>query len=158
MEWTITDLFLLILNIGALLFIIYDGLILTLWKGQTRLKVNLKSRNRSDSYIFVGLIALLLFSNIFRDGAFSTTILLAIMEILFLFICFIRQPKVIFKENGLFYRVIFYPYIQIERVNLSEDGILVLETGRQRLLLFAKNPDDLQKILTFLKDKKITKP
>ncbi|MGJ0465146.1 Lmo0779 family protein, partial [Listeria monocytogenes] len=42
---------------------------------------------------------------------------------------------------------LFFPYAKIERMNLSEDGVLVIETNRQRLMLFARSEKDLEKML-----------
>ncbi|WP_099223588.1 Lmo0779 family protein [Listeria costaricensis] len=147
MDFNATNIFLIILNIAALAFILYDGVVLSLWKGKTVLKVNLRTRGRWDGYIFVGLIVLLFASNIMRGGDLSTTILLGIMGLLFVYICFMRSSKAIFKKTGLFYALLFFPYANIERMNLSEDGVLVIETGRQRLMLFVKSADDLEKML-----------
>ncbi|EUJ26675.1 DUF986 family protein [Listeria cornellensis] len=41
----------------------------------------------------------------------------------------------------------------MERINLSEDGVLVIETGRQRLLLFVRNEEDLEQMLKVFTEK-----
>lgn len=150
MEWTATNIFLLIFSIGALAFILYDGIVIALWKGHTKLKVRLRSRGKWDGYIFIGLIILLFAMNISRNGPFSTSVLLGILGVLFIYISFFRGSNVVFKEDGLFYALFFFPYSQIERMNLSEDGVLVIETGRRRLMLFAKSTDDLEKMMKVL--------
>ncbi|EUJ30327.1 hypothetical protein MFLO_10918 [Listeria floridensis FSL S10-1187] len=150
MEWNGTNIFLLIFTIGVLLFTIYDGLVLSFWKGATKLKVPVRTRGRFDGYIFVGMLALLLFLNISRNGPVLTTILLGILVLFFVYIAFFRRPSAVFKETGLFYNLVFVPYSRIERINLSEDGILVIETGRQRLMIFPKDKVDLDKMLQVL--------
>lgn len=87
------------------------------------------------------------FHTFFREGPFSTSVLLGIMGVLFIYICFFRSSKAVFKESGLFYALLFFPYAKIERMNLSEDGVLVIETNRQRLMLFARSEKDLEKML-----------
>lgn len=148
MTWDATNIFLLVANIFTILYILYNDAVIPLWKGKTVLTVKLRSRGRWDGYIFVGIIALLFISNtFFREGPQSTSILLAVMGILFIYICFFRSSKAVFKETGLFYALLFFPYSKIERMNLSEDGILVIETNRQRLMLFARSEKDLEKML-----------
>ncbi|MBC2349856.1 YobD family protein [Listeria welshimeri] len=148
MTWDATNIFLLVANILTILYILYNDAVIPLWKGKTVLTVKLRSRGRWDGYIFVGIIALLFISNtFFREGPQLTSILLAVMGILFIYICFFRSSKAIFKETGLFYALLFFPYSKIERMNLSEDGILVIETNRQRLMLFARSEKDLEKML-----------
>ncbi|MBC1644778.1 DUF986 family protein [Listeria welshimeri] len=148
MTWDATNIFLLVANILTILYILYNDAVIPLWKGKTVLTVKLRSRGRWDGYIFVGIIALLFISNtFFREGPQLTSILLAVMGILFIYICFFRSSKAVFKETGLFYALLFFPYSKIERMNLSEDGILVIETTRQRLMLFARSEKDLEKIL-----------
>ncbi|MBC1477503.1 Lmo0779 family protein [Listeria welshimeri] len=148
MTWDATNIFLLVANILTILYILYNDAVIPLWKGKTVLTVKLRSRGRWDGYIFVGIIALLFISNtFFREGPPLTSILLAVMGILFIYICFFRSSKAVFKETGLFYALLFFPYSKIERMNLSEDGILVIETNRQRLMLFARSEKDLEKML-----------
>ncbi|MBC1646942.1 YobD family protein [Listeria welshimeri] len=148
MTWDATNIFLLVANILTILYILYNDAVIPLWKGKAVLTVKLRSRGRWDGYIFVGIIALLFISNtFFREGPQSTSILLAVMGILFIYICFFRSSKAVFKETGLFYALLFFPYSKIERMNLSEDGILVIETNRQRLMLFARSEKDLEKML-----------
>ncbi|MBM5596032.1 DUF986 domain-containing protein [Listeria seeligeri] len=148
MVWDATNIFLFVANILTLLYILYNDAVIPLWKGKSVLTVKLRSRGRWDGYLFVGIIALLFVSNaFFREGPFSTSVLLAIMGVLFIYICFFRSSRAVFKETGIFYALLFFPYDKIERMNLSEDGILVIETNRQRLMLFAKSERDLEKML-----------
>ncbi|MBC1732181.1 DUF986 family protein [Listeria seeligeri] len=148
MVWDATNIFLFVANILTLLYILYNDAVIPLWKGKSVLTVKLRSRGRWDGYLFVGIIALLFVSNaFFREGPFSTSVLLAIMGVLFIYICFFRSSRAVFKETGIFYALLFFPYDKIERMNLSEDGILVIETNRQRLMLFAKSEQDLEKML-----------
>ncbi|MHC5250790.1 DUF986 family protein [Listeria kieliensis] len=147
MEWTATNIFLLIFVIGTVLFILYDLIVLAFWKGATKLKVALRSRGRFDGYIFFGLLVLLFALNISRNGSMSTTVLLGILSVLFFYIALFRKPHAIFKAEGFFYTFIFFPYAQIERINLSEDGILVIETGRSRLMLRPRSKADLDKMM-----------
>ncbi|MBC1371731.1 DUF986 domain-containing protein [Listeria booriae] len=148
MSFDATNIFLLIMIAGAFLFSFYDGVVLHFWKGKTVRSIPLRSRGKWDGYIFVGLIILLFISNAFlRHGPMSTSVLLAILGVLFFYICFIRKGRIIFKEHGFFYALLFFEYKKMERINLSEDGVLVIETGRQRLLLFARNEQDLAEML-----------
>ncbi|MBF2598828.1 DUF986 family protein [Listeria seeligeri] len=148
MVWDATNIFLFVANILTLLYILYNDAVIPLWKGKSVLTVKLRSRGRWDGYLFVGIIALLFVSNaFFREGPFPTSVLLAIMGVLFIYICFFRSSRAVFKETGIFYALLFFPYDKIERMNLSEDGILVIETSRQRLMLFAKSEKDLEKML-----------
>ncbi len=148
MVWDATNIFLFAANILTVLYILYNDAVIPLWKGKTVLSVKLRSRGRWDGYIFVEIIVLLFVSNtFFREGPFSTSVLLGIMGVLFIYICFFRSSKAVFKESGLFYALLFFPYAKIERMNLSEDGVLVIETNRQRLMLFARSEKDLEKML-----------
>lgn len=80
MVWDATNIFLFAANILTVLYILYNDAVIPLWKGKTVLSVKLRSRGRWDGYIFVGIIVLLFVSNtFFREGPFSTSVLLGIM-------------------------------------------------------------------------------
>lgn len=148
MEFNATNIFLLIINILAFLFVIYNDLLLPFLRGKTILTIKLRSRGRADGYLFIGIIAIMFITNTFyRDGERATSILLLIMGLLFIYISFIRGRKVIFKKTGFYHALLFFSYASIERINVSEDGFLVLENGKQRLMLPTRSETDLKKMI-----------
>ncbi|MNV96677.1 hypothetical protein D3C71_1917080 [compost metagenome] len=55
----------------------------------------------------------------------------------------------LFKAQGFFYANAFIEYNRIKAMNLSEDGILVIDLERRRLLIQVTQLDDLEKIYHF---------
>ncbi|MDV2888308.1 DUF986 family protein, partial [Alkalihalophilus pseudofirmus] len=56
-------------------------------------------------------------------------------------------PKVHFKEKGFYNGIIYIPYESINHMNLSEDGILVIESdNKRRQLLQVATMEDLERI------------
>lgn len=103
MVWDATNIFLFAANILTVLYILYNDAVIPLWKGKTVFKCQIAFSWTLDGYIFVGIIVLLFVSNtFFREGPFSTSVLLGIMGVLFIYICFFRSSKAVFKESGLF--------------------------------------------------------
>lgn len=149
MEFNATNIFLLIIIVLALIFVIYNDLLLPVLNGKTVLTVKLRSRGKSDGYLFVGIIAVMFITNTFyRDGEMATSILLLILGVIFIYISFIRGRKILFKSTGFYHALLFFPYSTIERINVSEDGFLVLENGKQRLMLAARTEADLKKMIS----------
>lgn len=149
---SLTDGVLLIFTALMLVYAIYDEFGMNLLKGKTLLKVQLKRRNRVDCLIFVGLIAILIYRNVTTQGAVLTTYLLISLALIAIYISYIRCPKMLFKAQGFFYANTFIEYNRIKAMNLSEDGILVIDLERRRLLIQVTQLDDLEKIYHFFVD------
>jgi len=62
----------------------------------------------------------------------------------------VRSPKLLMKENGLFFGSVWIDYARIQSMNLSEDGILVMQLEQRRLLIAVKQLDDLERIYNTL--------
>ncbi len=107
-------------------------------------------RNRVDGIIFVGLIAILIYNNIANHGELITTWLLSALALMGLYLFWIRSPKIIFKKQGFFFANIWIEYKRIKEMNLSEDGVLVMQLEQRRLLIRVRNIDDLEKIYKLL--------
>ncbi|VEA66284.1 Predicted membrane protein [Serratia plymuthica] len=146
---SLTDSVLLIFTALMLLYAIYDEFGMNLLKGKTLLKVPLKRRNRIDCLIFVGLIAILIYRNVTASGEISTTYLLISLALIAVYISYIRWPKMLFKTQGFFYANTFIEYKRINAMNLSEDGILVIDLEQRRLLIQVTQLDDLERIYHF---------
>ncbi|AWF38021.1 hypothetical protein CSC17_5412 [Klebsiella oxytoca] len=67
-----------------------------------------------------------------------------------LYLFWIRSPKIIFKKQGFFFANIWIEYKRIKEMNLSEDGVLVMQLEQRRLLIRVRNIDDLEKIYKLL--------
>jgi uncharacterized membrane protein YobD (UPF0266 family) len=50
------------------------------------------------------------------------------------------------KNQGLFYAGVWIDYTRIQSINLSEDGILVMQLEQRRLLIAVQQLDDLERI------------
>lgn len=145
---SITDIALIIFVVLFLLYAIYDEFIMNILKGQTYLRVNLKRRNKLDCLIFVVLVGILIYNNTMSLGGSLTNYLLIALAVIAIYSSFIRWPKLLFKQDGFFYANIFISYQRIKQMNLTEDGILVIDLhNHRRLLVYVADLDDLPKIL-----------
>lgn len=147
---TLNDIALALVIALFLAYAIYDELIMPRRKGKTGMTVALKRRNRTDSLIFVGLVAILLWQNLQHHGPQVTTTLLLVLAFMSLYVFWFRQPKIVFKGDGFFYANVFIRYERIQSMNLSEDGVLVIQIEQRRLLIEVRDLDDLQRIYQFL--------
>ena len=129
---TITDLVLILFIAALLAFAIYDQFIMPRRNGPTLLAIPLLRRGRIDSVIFVGLIVILIYNNVTNHGALITTWLLSALALMGFYIFWIRVPKI------------------IKAMNLSEDGVLVMQLEQRRLLIRVRNIDDLEKVYKLL--------
>ncbi|CDL86195.1 conserved hypothetical protein [Xenorhabdus cabanillasii JM26] len=71
-----------------------------------------------------------------------------------IYLGYIRSPKLIFKEKGFYYSNRFFNYDQIKAMNLSEDGILMIDFESNKIYIAVTKPDDLEKIYQFLLNNK----
>ena len=55
-----------------------------------------------------------------------------------------------FKPRGFFFANVWIEYQRIKEMNLSEDGVLVMQLEQRRLLIRVRNIDDLEKIYKLL--------
>ena len=83
-------------------------------------------------------------------GALITTWLLSALALMGFYIFWIRTPKIIFKPRGFFFANVWIEYSRIKEMNLSEDGVLVMQLEQRRLLFALRNIDDLEKIYKLL--------
>ncbi|EKQ7192150.1 DUF986 family protein [Klebsiella oxytoca] len=147
---TITDLVLILFILVLFAFAVYDQFIMPRRNGPVLLAISLLRRNRVDGIIFVGLIAILIYNNIANHGELITTWLLSALALMGLYLFWIRSPKIIFKKQGFFFANIWIEYKRIKEMNLSEDGVLVMQLEQRRLLIRVRNIDDLEKIYKLL--------
>ena len=147
---TFTDLVLVIFILALLAFAIYDQFIMPRRHGDTLLSIPLLRRGRADSLIFVVLIAILVYNNITSQGTLITTWLLGTLALLGFYLFWVRSPKIIFKREGFFFANIYIRYPRIQKMNLSEDGVLVMQLEQRPLYVKVKHIDDLEKIYNLL--------
>lgn len=147
---TLTDIVLVVFIALLLGFALYDQFIMPRRKGPVLLAVPLLRRGRIDSFIFVGLIGILIYNNVSTHGAIITTWLLSALALMGLYLFWIRVPKIIFKKDGFFFANVWIEYSRIKEMNLSEDGVLVIQLEHRRLLVRVRNIDDLEKIYKLL--------
>ncbi len=143
---TLTDLVLIIFIVLLLAWAIHDEFIMDKRHGKTLLSVPLLRRNRIDGSIFVVLVGILIYNNISTQGTLLTTWLLCALMLLAIYISWIRKPKLLLKSEGLFFANVWVSYDRIKAMNLSEDGVLVIQLEHRRLLIRVRNIDDLEKI------------
>ncbi len=147
---TLTDSILVLFIAALLAYAIYDELILPQRNGKTQLALPLLRRSRVDATIFVGLLIILIYNNVTNGGTSLTTWLLCALSLLAIYLFWIRVPKIIFKARGFYYSSVWIEYNRIKEMNLSEDGVLVMQLEQRRLLVRVKNIDDLEKIYKFM--------
>ena len=147
---TVTDIVLILFIAALLAYAIYDEFIMPRRYGETLLSLPLLRRGRVDAFIFAGLIVILIYNNITSHGAILTTWLLCALALMAIYLFWIRTPKIIFKSHGFFFANVWIEYNRIKEMNLSEDGVLVMQLEQRRLLIRVKNIDDLEKIYNLL--------
>ncbi|HDS9358949.1 TPA: DUF986 family protein [Enterobacter cancerogenus] len=143
---TVTDLVLVLFIAALLAYAIYDEFIMPRRHGETLLSLPLLRRSRVDGFIFAGLVVILIYNNVTAHGAILTTWLLCALALMAVYLFWIRTPKIIFKSSGFFFANAWIEYRRIKEMNLSEDGVLVMQLEQRRLLVRVKNIDDLEKI------------
>ena len=109
----------------------------------------------TDLVLILFIAALLAFAiydqfNVTNHGALITTWLLSALALMGFYIFWIRVPKIIFKQKGFFFANVWIEYSRIKAMNLSEDGVLVMQLEQRRLLIRVRNIDDLEKIYKLL--------
>ncbi|MCU6221416.1 DUF986 family protein [Enterobacter cloacae] len=147
---TVTDIVLVLFIVALLAYAIYDEFIMPRRRGETLLTLPLLRRGRVDAFIFAGLVAILIYNNVTSHGAILTTWLLCALALMAIYLFWIRVPKIIFKSRGFFFANVWIEYNRIKEMNLSEDGVLVMQLEQRRLLIRVKNIDDLEKIYKLL--------
>ena len=147
---TLTDSIVVMFITALLAYALYDEWVLPWRKGKALLTLPLLRRSRVDASIFVGLLIILIYNNVVNGGTLLTTWLLSALSLLAIYLFWIRVPKIIFKAQGFYYSSVWIEYNRIKEMNLSEDGVLVMQLEHQRLLVRVKNIDDLEKIYKFL--------
>ncbi|SCC16924.1 Uncharacterized membrane protein YobD, UPF0266 family [Kosakonia oryzendophytica] len=147
---TITDIVLILFVAALLAFALYDEFIMPRRKGPSLLTIPLLRRSRTDGAIFVGLLVILIYNNTINGGASLSMWLLFALALLGVYLFWIRTPKIIFKERGFFFANVWIEYNRIKEINLSEDGVLVMQLEQRRLLIRVRNIDDLEKIYNIL--------
>ena len=147
---TVTDTVLVLFIVALLAYAIYDEFIMPHRHGETLLTLPLLRRGRIDAFIFAGLVVILIYNNVTSHGAILTTWLLCALALMAIYLFWIRSPKLIFKKHGFFFANVWIEYNRIKEMNLSEDGVLVMQLEQLRLLIRVKNIDDLEKIYKLL--------
>ncbi|QKJ87368.1 DUF986 domain-containing protein [Paramixta manurensis] len=133
-----------------LLYAIFDEFIMGKLRGETHLKILLQRRNKLDSLIFIGLIAILIYNNAIHQGPQITSVLLMALALIAAWTFWIRRPKLLLKKAGFFYANAWIAWSRIGAMNLSEDGVLVIQLEHRRLLIHVKQLDDLESIYNFM--------
>lgn len=146
----LTQILLIIFILMLLAWAIYDDIILDRRRGPTLLKVTLLRRSPVDITIFSALIAIVIYNNLTTDGPALTTWLLGCTLLLAIYLGWLKQPKIRFKSQGLFYAGTWIDYRRISAMNLSEDGILVMKLEQKNLYIRVRNIDDLESIYKLL--------
>ncbi|MCQ2008762.1 MAG: DUF986 family protein [Sporolactobacillus sp.] len=145
---TLTIVVMYLIFAGLLAYILYDDLLVRLLKGKTILSVRLRKRNYLDQLILAALLVIIYVSNTVRgDNSIFLNIALILLVLTLLYNTFVKAPMARFKKDGFFYGLGFIKYDQVKKMNLSEDGVLVVDTNRRRMLLYARKIEDLEKIL-----------
>lgn len=147
---TITDIVLVLFIVALLVYAIYDEWIMPRRHGATQLPIPLLRRGRVDAFIFAGLLVILIYNNVMNGGALLTTWLLCALALMAIYLFWIRAPKILFKKDGFFFANVWIEYNRIKEMNLSEDGVLVMQLEQRRLLIRVRNIDDLEKIYKLL--------
>ncbi|MDC9588671.1 DUF986 family protein [Xenorhabdus sp. XENO-10] len=147
---SLNDIVLIVLIVLMLAFAIYDEFIINQLKGKTLLNIKLKRKHRIDALIFIILISIIIYNNVISHGNPFTTYLLSFIILVTLYLGYIRSPKLILKKYGFYHANRFFSYEKIKAMNLSEDGILMMDLEQHKIYISVTNLDDLEKIYQFL--------
>lgn len=142
----LTEIILAVLIVVMLLWAIYIETVPDRQRGKNLLKVPLLRRSPVDTAIFIALLAILMYNNLTSHGPLLTTWLLCGAALLAIYIGWLRTPWLRFKNGGFFYGPIWISYDRITAMNLSEDGVLVIQLEKQRLLIRVRNIESLEAI------------
>ena len=74
--------------------------------------------------------------------------LLSALALMGLYLFWIRTPRILFKR-AVFFANVWIEYPRIKAMNLSEDGVLVMQLEQRRLLIRVRNIDDLEKYTNY---------
>lgn len=143
---SLTDVVLVLFIALLLLYAIYDQWIMPRRHGKTLLQVPLQRRSKIDNIIFIGLIMILIYNNVTQHGPVITTTLLMALIAVAVYLAWIRTPQLLLKSQGLFFANVWINYDRIKSMNLSEDGVLVIQLEQRNLLIKVRKLDDLEKI------------
>ncbi|OTA15783.1 hypothetical protein Xvie_02385 [Xenorhabdus vietnamensis] len=150
----LNDIILMVLIVLMLAFAIYDEFVINQLKGKTLLNIKLTRKHRIDALIFIILITIIIYNNVMSHGNQFTTYLLSFIILVTLYLGYIRSPKLIFKKYGFYHINRFFSYESIKEMNLSEDGILMMDLEQNKIYIFVTKLDDLEKIYQFLVNNK----
>ncbi|UQY42609.1 DUF986 domain-containing protein [Mixta hanseatica] len=89
---------------------------------------------------------ILIYNNVIQHGPVITTTLLMALIAVAVYLAWIRTPQLLLKSQGLFFANIWINYDRIKSMNLSEDGVLVIQLEQRNLLIRVRKLDDLEKI------------
>ncbi|MGD8162535.1 DUF986 family protein [Pantoea sp. FN0307] len=143
---SLTDIVLVLFIALLLLYAVYDQWMMPRRHGPTLLQVPLQRRSKVDNIIFIALIMILIYNNVAQQGPVITTTLLMALIVVSVYLSWIRTPQLLLKKQGLFFENAWVNYDRIKGMNLSEDGILVIQLEQRNLLIRVRELDDLEKI------------
>ncbi|MGD8105838.1 DUF986 family protein [Pantoea sp. FN0302] len=143
---SLTDIVLVLFIALLLLYAVYDQWMMPRRHGPTLLQVPLQRRSKVDNIIFIALIMILIYNNVAQQGPVITTTLLMALIVVSVYLSWIRTPQLLLKKQGLFFANAWVNYDRIKGMNLSEDGILVIQLEQRNLLIRVRELDDLEKI------------
>ncbi|MCC8367364.1 DUF986 domain-containing protein [Xenorhabdus sp. PB61.4] len=147
---SLNDIILIASILLAFAFAIYDEFFIHYFKGKTLLTIKLKRKHRIDALIFIILVSIVIYNNVVAQGSPLTTYLLSFIILISIYFGYIRSPKLIFKKEGFYYFNRLFYYEKIKAINLSEDGILMIEFEAKKIYISVTKLDDLEKIYKFL--------
>ncbi|ARU93095.1 DUF986 family protein [Tatumella citrea] len=143
---SLTEGILLLFAVCLTGWLLFDEVVTGWLKGPTTLKVGLLRGKRIDGTIFIGLVAILLYNNINHQGSALTNWLLSVLLLAGVYMIWLRRPMLLFKPDGFWFSSLYIPYSRIQKINLSEDGVLVISLESRNLLIRVRNIDDLEQI------------
>ncbi|PHM59087.1 DUF986 family protein [Xenorhabdus sp. KK7.4] len=147
---SLNDIILIASILLAFAFAIYDEFFIHYFKGKTLLTIKLKRKHRIDALIFIILVSIVIYNNVAGQGSPLTTYLLSFIILISIYFGYIRSPKLIFKKEGFYYFNRLFYYEKIKAINLSEDGILMIDFEVNKIYIAVTKLDDLEKIYKFL--------
>lgn len=110
--------------LGYLLFFWAEHYYLPVFHSPTVLKIRLKKQIGEALFalLFVGIGIYLALTQ--KEYLYLLNHLLCLFGVLFYFV--IRQPQLHIKEKGFVYLFSYFPFSQIETMNLTQNGVLII--------------------------------
>ena len=112
----------------------------------TQWSIPLRRVSRKDLGIMTVLLLIVFIQQLLREEGYLTSGLLLGLILLTLWYGWIRQPAAQVNAEGIVIKGQFIRWSQIDRYQLTPEGVLILHLAQQQVTLSVRDADDLQRL------------